>query len=144
MLTPGNFIKLYTAFLNSSTIAFSLCVLFKSVLIYRIYQIIWSITCRSGKSIINVIQSFIFNSNVIGCCTQGILANVLDGEIVVNKFEFHSCYYILFCNNALLQKFEPLICPELYVIHYLYCSSILWLCNGIINEELYTSQERYK
>ena len=38
---------------------------------------------------------------------SGIMANVLDCNIIVSEIELHLHYYIHFQTNALLEKYEP-------------------------------------
>ena len=38
----------------------------------------------------------------------GIVANVLDCDIVVSEFKFHLCYYIHFWTNTLRKRYKPL------------------------------------
>ena len=40
---------------------------------------------------------------------HSIVANLLDGNIVVSKFKFQSCYYIPFWTNALGKSMKLLI-----------------------------------
>ena len=42
---------------------------------------------------------------------HGIVANVLDCDIVVSEFELKSSYYIHFRNNTLKKGMNPLIPP---------------------------------
>ena len=48
-----------------------------------------------------------FNGN-----SRGIVANVLDCDIVVSEFEHHSPYYVHFRTNTLGEGVNPLITPS--------------------------------
>ena len=47
------------------------------------------------------------------------MAKVLDFDIVVNEFEFHSCYYIYFGTNTLGKRKNPIITPFAKIVSLL-------------------------
>ena len=48
---------------------------------------------------------------------RGVVANVVDSDIIVIEFEFHWCYYFHFSDKYTSEMYEPLI-PQLLVQFY--------------------------
>ena len=57
----------------------------------------------------SILKTFINQTRKEGRSPHGIVANVLDCDIVVSKFELQSLYYVHFRTNTLRKGMDPLI-----------------------------------
>ena len=48
----------------------------------------------------------------IWSCLRGVVANVLDCDIIVSMFELQPCYYVPFQTNALGKSMKPFYYPH--------------------------------